>query len=165
MLFRMIDHYDIYNNDYRSLEDEIYCLICHDKDYQQKPIKLNNNVYYLKKCKCDGYIHKKCLDKWFDINMSCPYCRKEITKMNSLLKKTYIIAHNHLVSFFIYYSINIIRIQGYIFFIFWVYFISEFYYNVLINKNMFFANHYEENNYVIANYIFNETKVRPIYYN
>ncbi len=157
MLFRMTDHYNIYNNDYFVLEDEIYCLICHDKDYQQKPIKLNDNIYYLKKCKCDGYIHKKCLDKWFDIDMSCPYCRKEIQKNNSLLKKIYIIANNHVVSFFIYYAVNIVRIQGCIFFIFWVYFISDFYFNHLINKNSLFDNPYQNNNYAIENYFLNET--------
>jgi len=87
MLFRITEHYDIYNNDYSILDDEIYCLICHDKAYLQKHIKLNSNKYYFKKCKCDGYIHKNCLDKWLNLNMSCPYCRKEIELNNSLFKK------------------------------------------------------------------------------
>lgn len=147
MLFRITEHYDIYNNDYSILDDEIYCLICHDKAYLQKHIKLNSNKYYFKKCKCDGYIHKNCLDKWLTLNMSCPYCRKEIELNNSLFKKIIILYYNCAYKIYVYYLINIIKIQGFAFFIFWVYFIYNFYYMfIFFDSNNIYENPYETNN-------------------
>jgi hypothetical protein len=144
----LTDHYDIYNKDYSTLDDEIFCLICHDKDCLQKHIKLNSNIYYFKQCACDGYIHKNCLDIWLNLNMSCPYCRKEIKVKSSLLKKTIIVSYNYVYKIYIYYLINIIKIQGFVFVLFWFYFIFNVYFTFFYNntyKNIY-DNPYEKNN-------------------
>jgi hypothetical protein len=144
----LTEHYDIYNNNYSTLDDEIFCLICHDKDSLQKHIKLNSNKYYLKKCKCDGYIHKKCLDIWYNLNMSCPYCLMKIEVKKSLLKEIINISFIFVYKVYVYYLINIIKIQGFVFVLFWFCFI----YNVhltFLNDNTFnniYDNLYEKNN-------------------
>ena len=140
MLVRMVDHYDIYDNNYYIEDDINLCLICHDKDYPQALIKLNNNIYYLKNCNCGGYIHKNCLDMWFRINMSCPYCRTEVKPNISLFKKTTIILYKYLSNCFVFYMINIIKIQGYVFFLYWFYFIFKVNYEILTKKNYNYDN-------------------------
>ena len=134
MLFRITEHYDISNEDYYIEDDTKICLICHDKDYYQKLIKLNSNIYYLKICKCDGYIHKNCLDIWFRINMSCPYCLIEIKENNSFFKKITIVVYKYIIKFFVYYMINSIKIQIYIFFLYCLYFIFKINYEVLTKQ-------------------------------
>lgn len=160
MLFRVVEHYDIYNNDYYIESDDNYCLICHDKEYPQLTIKLNSNIYYLKKCNCDGYIHKNCLDIWINFNRSCPYCRKKM-EINSFFKKIiYKITNTYFKNIFIYYAFFIIKIKGFVFFLCWLYFISKIYYNVLLHKKMIYDNPYENKNYNYYdyyNYLLNKT--------
>jgi len=56
------------------------CFICFD-DLKDKPIQLKNQTYYYKKCKCNNYIHKKCLDDWYENKHKCPICRNHINKI------------------------------------------------------------------------------------
>lgn len=80
-----IDHY--YNDNYveNNTNNSEECLICLESIYEGGifPIKLNSNIYYTKKCLCNGYIHKNCLDLWYSNNQQCPICR------NTLAKHTY----------------------------------------------------------------------------
>jgi hypothetical protein len=62
------------------------CFICYE--YLEKnnccPIELNTQGIYITQCKCNDFIHNKCLKLWLDINKNkrCPICRiKVIEKM------------------------------------------------------------------------------------
>ena len=47
------------------------CNICMEK------IK---NEFVTTNCNCTDIVyHKKCLDKWFNISKTCPFCKKEYT--------------------------------------------------------------------------------------
>jgi sulfur relay (sulfurtransferase) DsrF/TusC family protein len=78
MIFRVYEHYDDNPGDYDVQE----CFICYDSmdDFQLKPISLKTQSYYNKKCKCDGWTHKKCLDTWYQTQHTCPMCRAVISK-------------------------------------------------------------------------------------
>jgi hypothetical protein len=62
------------------------CFICYE--YLEKnccPIELNKQVIYTTECKCNDFIHNKCLKLWLDIQKRCPICRiKVIEKMTIL---------------------------------------------------------------------------------
>jgi len=51
------------------LNNEYPCIICQ-----------NNYTIgeYKRELICNHMFHKKCIDKWLKINISCPLCRKEI---------------------------------------------------------------------------------------
>ena len=81
MLFRVVDHYNIdlnEKNEKNKNNEKIECFICFETviENELQPIRLNLNNYYIKKCSCDGFIHKKCLDIWYSNNKKCPICRK-----------------------------------------------------------------------------------------
>lgn len=59
------------------------CLLCLDsKELDNKlPEKMKiifENTKYLIMCKCNLYIHNKCLNEWINMKWSCPICRKPI---------------------------------------------------------------------------------------
>jgi hypothetical protein len=101
MYFRVTDHYeDNINNetieDNEEINEEINenenenlieCFVCYEfkTERREKPIKLYGQNYYVKHCVCDGFIHKKCLDKWFEQNGTCPICRNNIYENNNLI--------------------------------------------------------------------------------
>ena len=87
MLFRLVDHYrdddfikNVSANEKNICADE--CFVClsvelYDEPY---PIKLRRDDVYLRNCCCDGFIHKKCLDDWYDVSSKCPVCRLYMEK-------------------------------------------------------------------------------------
>ena len=121
MLFRTVDHY--FNEDDAILlnekekEKSTECFICYEDLNDIEPIiKLNNNSFYLKSCNCDGFIHKKCLDMWFNSKTKCPICRFTMSKntaYNYINKKMYF---NVCVASF-YNNINAIKKPLFTFFI------------------------------------------------
>lgn len=83
MIFRVYEHYD---DEYLDFNDQLQeCFLCYDiiDDFSLKPISLKTQSFYNKLCKCDGLIHRGCLDKWYNIQNKCPICRKHIRKNNS----------------------------------------------------------------------------------
>jgi hypothetical protein len=82
MFFRVIDHYDDNedNNVKNNNDDLVECFVCYEIKNENNcaPIKLYKQQYYKKRCDCDGFIHKECLDKWFQTNKNCPICRNSI---------------------------------------------------------------------------------------
>ena len=84
MLFRLTDHYNA-----EIKEEEVNdCFICYENE--MTPIKLNSNKYYLKECKCEGYVHIKCLTIWYEKNKKCPICRiSMIEKPNIAIYMSY----------------------------------------------------------------------------
>jgi len=154
MYFRVIDHYhdeadnDIIYNDNDNDNDNndninlTECFVCYEirNCNECNPIKLRNQYYYTKKCYCDGFIHKKCLDKWFDKNKSCPICR---TNMYENVTLTVSIIDNksfgHAFFAFILLKKNIKVILNCSSFLFFVIFCIEFYLSV-IDKSYFLEN-------------------------
>lgn len=137
--------------------EENECFICYENN-SDKIIKLNNHCFYLKTCKCEGYIHKICLDTWLDTTNKCPICRNQIYKNTDVELN---INHYNYFLFFIYflwkkYYVNIIRFFLVIFFF---YYTSEYYlymikYTFLLKNN--FKNEYKFNQYNCSTTIFNK---------
>lgn len=68
-----------YNSDLCNfIENTDICFICHEFtcDNGNKPFKLKEQTYYLKTCSCDGFIHRNCLDIWYNRSQKCPICRE-----------------------------------------------------------------------------------------
>lgn len=60
--------------------DAAECSICLEKNDQQ----------YCKIKSCGHIFHKKCLNKWFSTNNSCPYCRCQIVKKEQPIAKIFL---------------------------------------------------------------------------
>ena len=65
------------------------CCIClqTEKENTSKFFNFKKNKKYTKKCKCNVDIHKKCLDDWFYMKMSCPLCNTKIHHKKTICKK------------------------------------------------------------------------------
>lgn len=82
MLFRVVDHYSdddfiekgVVKNNNTCIDECFVCLSVELYD-EEFPIKLRCNDLYLRFCKCDGFIHQRCLDDWYDVSKKCPICR------------------------------------------------------------------------------------------
>ena len=92
MLFRVTEHCDYENNMFIATKRENKptensfanneCFICYEvalKDETQT-IRLNNQTDFIKLCQCNGWIHKKCLNDWFQQAHTCPICRTNIQR-------------------------------------------------------------------------------------
>ena len=79
-----------YNDNIQITKKKIYkkpeCFICYEI-INKPPIRLKNNCYYQQKCSCNCWIHKKCLDSWYNIKQTCPICRINIIKNTDILVK------------------------------------------------------------------------------
>lgn len=111
MFFRLVDHY---NDEIIIKEDEkeiMECFICYESSYENelKPIKLNSNNYYIKKCKCNGFIHKNCLDIWYSKNKKCPICR-EFMCNNTIMSVSLFAKGRYILFFYIIIKKNIVKI-------------------------------------------------------
>lgn len=89
----MMTHYSTfehYNDNIQITKKKIYkkpeCFICYEI-INKPPIRLKNNRYYQQKCSCNCWIHKKCLDSWYNIKQTCPICRINIIKNTDILVK------------------------------------------------------------------------------
>lgn len=94
MLFRIMDHYEIGNNDSgyipitekKALPDELpECFICFEikLENEKTPIQLKKQPYFIKTCVCNGFVHKKCLNHWYTNSQNCPICRVGMKKAPS----------------------------------------------------------------------------------
>ena len=61
------DNYEIF------VSKEPECFICLQAEQGLVP-RLKEQQIYVKVCKCDGWVHNRCLDTWVDINKKCPIC-------------------------------------------------------------------------------------------
>ena len=155
MYFRVIDHYQddedndiIHNNNDNDNDNDINsieCFVCYEirNENECNPIKLRSQIYYSKKCSCDGFIHKKCLDKWFNTNKSCPICRNNIYENITL---TVSIINNksfgHAFFAFILVKKNLKVILNYSYCLLIFIFFIEFYLSVM-DKSHFLENNTE----------------------
>ena len=102
----MMRHYDTFdsyndNNDNTNTKNNIIikkkkkrkceeCFICFQIINNKKiPFRLKSECYYQKKCSCNGWIHKSCLDYWYDKKPVCPICRNCIYKNSEIMVKIF----------------------------------------------------------------------------
>ena len=131
MLFRTFEHYnDIYENENRM------CFICYEIKYEQT-ITLNLENNYIKNCDCNAWIHNACLNKWYDKSKKCIICRKNVYKKTTFFMIILNKGKGYFTIFYIYFFKNINKIIKYIFVVFCMYYILDFYLVILqvINYN------------------------------
>ena len=60
--------------------EENECFICLEVSNQDEkyPSQLKNLQEYIKKCRCDGFIHSNCIEIWYNTNNTCPICRNKM---------------------------------------------------------------------------------------
>jgi hypothetical protein len=139
---------ELTQNNIKDENDFNECFICYENSFD-KIIKLNHQCFYFKKCKCDGYIHKKCLDTWFDTTSKCPICRSFINKNTNIESK---IIHLNYYLFIIYILCkkNFFKIIRFLIVIIFFYYTSQQYINIfkykILYKN-YFKNEYNYHNY------------------
>ena len=135
MLFRTIDHYNIYNDELINIltnkdEEENECFICYEValEDEKNTIEMCKQTDYNKICQCNGYIHVKCLNEWYDRSLKCPICRTFIEKKRPFIKSnTVIIFHLILTKIFNKFT----RFATLFLFI---YFTIEFYLSIIKSK-------------------------------
>jgi hypothetical protein len=97
MIFQTCQHYFLDdNNDLIDNTTKIYeCFICLENDdtSNQTILRLQTvgMVQYYKTCNCDGWIHPNCLIIWYNLQKTCPICRKLMDKniMIAITKSTF----------------------------------------------------------------------------
>ena len=127
MLFRLIDHYNTELDECNTIFEPIECFICYETVFEDElnPIKLNSNTNYIKYCKCDMFIHKKCLNIWYENNKKCPICRKymsENTTTTEILNKRGYILFSYII------KKNIIKIMRVFTILFFIYYTCDLFY-------------------------------------
>lgn len=66
------------------------CFICFQIINNKKtPFRLKSECYYQKKCTCNGWVHKSCLDYWYYKKPVCPICRNRIYKNSDIMVKIF----------------------------------------------------------------------------
>jgi hypothetical protein len=66
--------------DYKKYNYDNECFICMERLYNIELVELKNISGYIKKCKCNAYIHLHCFNKWINIKCICPICRISMEK-------------------------------------------------------------------------------------
>jgi hypothetical protein len=154
MLFNICDNYYNKQDEYEDSKEknekneENECFICYETCLDQI-IKLNNQTFYFKTCKCDGYIHKKCLDIWVDITSKCPICRNLINK-NTIIESKIIHPDYSIFIVYILLKKNFVKIIRLLLVIIFFYYTSEYYINIF--KYKFLYKNYSKNEYQLTNY-------------
>jgi hypothetical protein len=148
MLFRLCDHYD---DNYPIVDNnqvDIYeCFICFEiiNKNDLRYSKLNKQSMFIKNCKCDGNIHKKCLKIWFDTNRSCPICRTNVIEKNcvSFIVVNFIPFGNYIYLKFYNLLFSMSRL---IFFLFFLYNIFDFYLECYLFNSKIYEDYTYQNN-------------------
>lgn len=128
--------------------EENECFICYENNYDTI-IKLNNQCFYFKTCKCDGYIHKQCLDTWFETTNKCPICRSFINK-NTKVESSIIHFNYHLFIIYILWKKNFVNFIRFLLVIIFFYYTSEHYLHMFKYKLLF--KNYHKNEYQLNHY-------------
>jgi hypothetical protein len=96
----MMRHYNTFDS-YNDNNDNIIikkkkkhkyedCFICFQIINNKKtPFRLKSECYYQKKCTCNGWVHKSCLDYWYEKKPVCPICRNRIYKNSDIMVKIF----------------------------------------------------------------------------
>ncbi len=137
MIFRVYEHYDDNQPKTTSLTMPNECFVCYEisNDFETYPISLKSQLNYIKKCRCDGWIHKQCLDIWCKEQNKCPICRLKLSeKTNVVCKLASSIPYSNRLYISVSKSIyNMSRMFLYCFFAFSI---IEFYLCIAQTKNL-----------------------------
>ena len=180
-MFRTFDPYYDYDQKVAiepiKKEEQEECFICYEfkLDNKIEPIRLKMQILYLKNCECDGSIHSKCLDIWFNLYKTCPICRNLIVK-NECMFINLINSYKIFISAYIIYKKYIYKIKKILFVIlatclimdFYFQIINTKYYNKYINDDFNHYNNFVSNPNPTINYILFlniSTKMNPNYHN
>ena len=151
MFFRVIEHYHDHEDNAAQNNggDLVECFVCYEITNGDNcvPIKLYGQNYYNKRCNCDGFIHKSCLDKWFQTNKNCPICRNCIYE-NITLDISIINNHKfgHIVFYFVLLKKMMMPLFNYFSYLFFIIFVFKMYLSV-IDKHYFLYNHTSDGYY------------------
>jgi len=128
MLFRLIDHYNTELDECNTIFEPIECFICYETVFEDElnPIKLNSNTNYIKYCKCDVFMHKKCLDTWYVKNKKCPICRKYMSE-NTTITIELLNKGSYILFAYIIIKKNIIKIMRVFMILFFIFSIFDLY--------------------------------------
>lgn len=82
MLFRVVEHYNLHEDEIISIQSKNECLLCLEINTDDKltPVDLKTQQVYLKMCDCGGWFHITCLREWYEVSNSCPICRVYMKK-------------------------------------------------------------------------------------
>ena len=161
MYFCVYEHYNENQPKYYDKKEVIECLVCLETKNadEHEPIKLQEQSLYFTKCKCDSYVHKKCLKMWIDQYKICPICRTNITDKNLiiLISKNYIPYGSYIYIFIKSIDVNVFKVLSVYLFLYIlldVYLINERYVvsKYLINSNYNYNNYDNYNNISYSNY-------------
>ena len=151
MYFCVYEHYDENQPNYYEKKEIIECLVCLEtkNTSELEPIKLQEQSLYFTKCKCDIYVHKKCLKMWVDKYKICPICRTNIIDKNFMLliTKNYIPYGTYIYLFITSIDVNVFKVLSVYLFLYIlldVYLINERY---VISKYGINSNYDNYNNY------------------
>jgi len=173
MFFTTIDHYNyelLQEPDYKTYEVND-CFICYEIKLDDGPItiQLNTQKDYYKKCLCNGWVHQKCLYKWYDKSNKCPICRITIRKkqpINSLI----FIPYNFYAFWTVYTLRNINRTVQLCILLLFIYY-SSFAYIKITDKRQIYRYYddyndyhkYNNYNYRDGSILSNDTKIYRVY--
>jgi hypothetical protein len=144
----MLRHYntfDSYNDNNIVIEKKKKhkyedCFICFQIiNNKTTPFQLKSECYYQKKCSCNGWIHKSCLDQWYDKKPVCPICRNCIYKNSDIMVKIFKFDYRLFIliifikNIIIYAKNNIKKIKYIVSFITFCVFINLFLNTILTN--------------------------------
>ena len=102
------------------------CLEVKDPCQNEYCITLHNNLY-IKVCKCNGWIHKRCLNIWYKQNKQCPVCLCKMIKKPETRDVTCISIYSKIKKMLEIVNVNIIYVRLGFYFVFLIW----FYYNLL----------------------------------
>ncbi len=135
MIFRVCEHYDddkyIYSG--HNMPDE--CFVCCEirTDLEPYPISLKYQFKYYKQCRCDGWIHKQCLDLWYKKQHKCPVCRLEIKEnTDAIYSIVSVVPYSNKIYIFLYKSLC--KIANILLYYILIYSIIEFHLNIILHK-------------------------------
>jgi hypothetical protein len=84
---RFIDHYEYLPDKTPEMVNipSNECLICLEiyTDDKVAPIDWKKQELYLKFCRCGGWLHICCVNKWYSVANTCPICRQFMTISDS----------------------------------------------------------------------------------
>ena len=127
MLFRT---FEPYNNEYDFLtHSKPICFICYESTnaYEWEPTQLNAQIDYIKNCNCNSWIHKNCLNKWYNKTRSCPICRISINKREKMSMAIFENSSNYYFLINRYFLRNITKISKVLYTILFFYYFYKIY--------------------------------------
>ena len=163
MIYRVCEHYcdnKIIRSSYIKPDE---CFICYElsTDLEMCPIRLNTQIHYNKQCRCDGWIHNQCLDKWFKNKKSCPVCRLEIYKSeNNIYSVISVIAYSNRIYIVMYKTLC--KIATMISYFFLMYLVIDFYLSIIHQKHIARQNCDDYNSIPYSVTTFNESELLKI---